>query len=285
MSLPPDPVPPLIPNTPPPPIVRPSAEAGSPKPQRWPWVVGIVAAVILIVVAVLVAVAVIVATAVPSSRALPVNAPPPMSGAANAPSTSPTMNVLTAFPAPSNYTGIGRQRSAHSREWKLRMSFAVGGAVIRYTSADGTKTCLGALIRQSDNTWRESITQGACDNGGRWSFEPGPDNGLIGSYRPLKGEYTVRATLQRTSPLATSTLTPGVRTVGCTNAAGRPISTVMVIDEAVIVVLTEPGNPPWVMVGERKSGTRYSDAVDQDDGVNVTFASATSDVAVEVVNC
>lgn len=256
-----------------------SASQTPQKARLWPWVLGLIIAIIVIAVALVAAATVFLLR-------------PDSHGGFTETNVAPVPTLTSVTPSPQgsstsggHFTGVAHQSSKHSRDWRVSIVFGAENAVISYATADGSTSCRGALIGHGEGPWKEYITQGACDTGGSWTFRYGTQGQLAGTYRPPKNNYLVQATLTLTKATVRTATTNSVATFGCTAAPGEPRSTVTVIDGAIVAVVIHPGHPSWVLVGDRGYGSKSTQAFADDDGVNITFASPTSDTAVEVIDC
>ena len=143
----------------------------------------------------------------------------------------------------------------------------------------------GVLLRNADGAWRERITQGTCDDGGRWSLSGIGSDELTGSYQPPEGSYTVLIDLPRTTQRSSAEISEAVPTQGCTNDPAQPISTIVVIGTSTIGLVAHPGSDVWVLRGPRSAPQQRIKLIADDDGVDVDFASATSNHATAVIDC
>ncbi len=183
----------------------------------------------------------------------------------------------------SDYAGTAVQNGGSFKAWQVRIALYQGYGLIDYNL--GKRTCSGVLLRNADGAWRERITQGTCDDGGLWSLSGMGSDKLTGSYQPPQGSYTVLIDLPRSTQRSSGEISEAVPTQGCTTDPAQPISTIVVIDKSAIGLVAHPGSDVWVLRGPRKAPQQKIALTAGDDGVDVDFASGTSNHATVVIDC
>lgn len=275
-----------VPAHPPGPDVTPPVPNDSNRPDRpsrmWPLVLKFgLPALLLAVVAATAALwprpaTIVSASPTPSTRtsslATPKDRPTPTVG----PATSPGQSA--------SFAGTALQDSANSKTWQVRIAYSGDYGLIDYRLPTGAKACRGVLVRNSDQTWLELITQGTCDDRGTWTLTP-TSAGLSGDYRPAKGNYRVHAVLAQSAAPVPVTTTKNVPTDGCTNAPSKPLTTIAVFGDDIIGVYDPPGYNSEAYRGPRSQPSEYARLVGGDDNIDVTFESATSNHAILAISC
>lgn len=183
----------------------------------------------------------------------------------------------------SGYAGTATQDGATTKAWQVTIALYQGYGLIDYSR--GTKTCSGVLLHASGAAWQERITQGTCDDGGVWTLSGIGSDRLSGSYQPPRGSYTVQIALARSMQGSSAEISTAVPTQGCTTEATQPISTIVVIGESTIGLVAHPGSEVWVLRGPRSAPQQQIKLIADDDGIDVDFASATSNHATLVIDC
>lgn len=255
-----------------------------PRSRRWPLVLGF--GIPIVVIAIVTAAVVwwprssplTTVTSSPSPSTHVGHTATPRAGTTQAPKTTASTGSAGAF------TGTALQDSANSKTWQIRITYAAGYGLIDYRLPDSSKVCLGVLVQNADQTWLELITQGTCDDRGTWTLTQ-TGSGLRGDYRPQHGTYRVQAKLTKSAAGTPVTITEKVATEGCTTAPSRPLTTVAVFGSEVIGVYYPPGFATEGYRGPRSKPSKAISILGGDDGINVSFESATSDRANGAVDC